>query len=175
MNSLPSYLHVFAAVACDRMMSPDGERSAFIVISGNSNVAMPVEHRARLLPPPLPPPVLTHALRHCLSCAAGEAATVARRRRQSNGVRERCVRERASRRVLAGERWTTDVRISSITEGTFPKGLLRLSASSHLSHGSRQNSRGVGIFCLKWVIFQGFIFFQTIQTARTEEEIFFDS
>ena len=172
MNSLPSYLHVFAAVACDRMMSPDGERSAFIVISGNSNVAMPVEHRARLLPPPPPPPVLTHALRHCLSCAAGEAATVARRRRQSNGVRERCVRERASRRVLAGERWTTDVRISSITEGTFPKGLLRLSASSHLSHGSRQNSRGVGIFCLKWVIFQCFIFFQT---ARTGEEKIFNS
>ena len=50
-----THLHVFAAVACDRMMSPDGERAAFIVVSRNSNVAMPAAHRARLPPPLLLP------------------------------------------------------------------------------------------------------------------------
>ena len=152
-SPLPSYLHVFAAVACDRMMSPDGEPSGFIVISRNSNVAaaaMPVAHRARL--PPLlllllllPPPVWTHALRHCLSCEARERPPLRlppppppEQQRRTREMRTYASKREGGQWRSAGQRPSGRVRPSthlhtgdgcvSITEGTFPNGVLRLSA-----------------------------------------------
>ena len=103
--SLHYYLHVFAAVACDRMMSPDGEQSGFIVISRNSNVAMPVAHRARL-PPPLSSPSSLDALSASLFELCSPRPPLPRAPSEQRRTQE--VRTYASERV--GGFWRASVR-----------------------------------------------------------------
>ena len=113
------------------MMSPDGEKSGFIVISRNSNVAMPVTHRARL--PPLLLPLQFGRTLRVIVWVVQPATTVAAPSAGATAyARDAYVRERV------GGFWRASVRPAgrrthlhysyscvSIIEGTFPASLLQ--------------------------------------------------